>query len=98
MTWSIIAREPETGVMGLALATRFFAAGALVPHTAHDAGIVATQALVNPTYGARGLAMLRGWMAPARAFVYQLRDTLVTPGPRSATKFSVVCSSIAVQL
>ena len=67
MTWSIIAREPETGVMGLALATRFFAAGALVPHTAHDAGIVATQALVNPTYGARGLAMLRGGMAPARA-------------------------------
>ena len=65
MTWSIIAREPATGVMGLALATRFFAAGALVPHTANDAGIVATQALVNPTYGARGLDMLRAGKAPA---------------------------------
>lgn len=65
MTWSIIAREPETGVMGLALATRFFAAGALVPHTAHDAGIVATQALVNPVFGARGLDRLRAGDAPA---------------------------------
>ena len=64
MTWSIIAREPETGVMGLALATRFFAAGALVPHSAPDAGFVATQALVNPTYGPRGLDMLRAGRSP----------------------------------
>ncbi len=67
MTWSIIAREPETGAMGLALATRFFAAGALVPHTAGDAGIVATQALVNPTYGPLGLAMLREGRDPGEA-------------------------------
>lgn len=65
MTWSIIAREPDTGVLGLALATRFFAAGALVPHTASDAGIVATQALVNPTYGPRGLEMLRAGRSAA---------------------------------
>ncbi len=65
MTWSIIAREPDTGVMGLALSTRFFAAGALVPHTAHDAGIVATQALVNPAYGARGLDLMRAGLSPA---------------------------------
>jgi uncharacterized Ntn-hydrolase superfamily protein len=65
MTWSIIAREPETGVMGLALATRFFAAGALVPHSANAAGIVATQALVNPTYGPRGLELLRAGDDPA---------------------------------
>lgn len=65
MTWSIIAREPETGVLGLALATRFFAAGALVPHTAADAGVIATQALVNPTYGPRGLDLLRAGRSAA---------------------------------
>ncbi|GHD51965.1 pilus assembly protein [Thalassobaculum fulvum] len=64
MTWSIIAREPETGVMGLIVATRFFAAGALVPHSAPDAGLVATQALVNPTYGPLGLEMLRAGRSP----------------------------------
>ena len=67
MTWSIIAREPDTGVMGLALSTRFFAAGALVPHTANDAGIVATQALVNPTYGPLGLDLLRAGRDPSAA-------------------------------
>ena len=64
MTWSIIAREPQTGVMGLAVATRFFAAGALVPHSAPDAGLVATQALVNPTYGPLGLELLRAGRSP----------------------------------
>jgi hypothetical protein len=64
MTWSIIAREPETGVMGLAVASRFFAAGALVPHSAPDAGLVATQALVNPTYGPLGLELLRARRSP----------------------------------
>lgn len=67
MTWSIIARDPASGAFGLALATRFFAAGALVPHTAGDAGVVATQALVNPTYGPAGLALLRAGTAPERA-------------------------------
>lgn len=71
MTWSIIAREPETGTFGLALATRFFAAGALVPHTAPDAGVVATQALVNPTYGPGGLEMLRAGR-PAAEVVAEL--------------------------
>jgi uncharacterized Ntn-hydrolase superfamily protein len=32
MTWSIVARDPESGWMGVAVASRFFAVGALVPH------------------------------------------------------------------
>ncbi|QCI64217.1 DUF1028 domain-containing protein [Phreatobacter stygius] len=59
MTWSIVARDHETGAIGIAVATRFFAAGALVPHIDPDAGALATQALTNPTYGARGLRLLR---------------------------------------
>jgi uncharacterized Ntn-hydrolase superfamily protein len=59
MTWSIIARDQDSGAIGIAVATRFFAAGALVPHIHPDGGAVATQALTNPTYGPRGLRLLR---------------------------------------
>jgi uncharacterized Ntn-hydrolase superfamily protein len=57
MTWSIIARDAATGAFGVAVATKFFAVGALCPHaSAH--GALATQALVNPTFGPRGLRLL----------------------------------------
>jgi uncharacterized Ntn-hydrolase superfamily protein len=59
MTWSIIARDPATGAIGIAVATRFFAVGARVPFIASGIGAVATQALVNPFYGSRGLQLLR---------------------------------------
>ena len=59
MTWSIIARDKVTGSFGIAVATRFFAVGARVPFIAAKVGAVATQALVNPFYGADGLALLR---------------------------------------
>lgn len=57
MTWSLIARD-ETGRLGVAVASRFFAVGALCMHTRAGVGAVATQALVNPTYGPRGLDLL----------------------------------------
>lgn len=66
MTWSIIALDPETGFAGIAIATRFFAVGAVCPYTAAGAGAISTQALVNPTLGPRGLALMRdGYAAPA---------------------------------
>jgi uncharacterized Ntn-hydrolase superfamily protein len=57
MTWSIIARDPATGAFGVAVATKFFAVGALCPHAA-SVGALATQALINPTFGPRGLRLL----------------------------------------
>jgi uncharacterized Ntn-hydrolase superfamily protein len=65
MTWSIIARDPLTGHIGIAVATRFFAVGALVPHIAPMAGGIATQALVNPYYGIDGLKLLRAGKSPS---------------------------------
>jgi len=59
MTWSMIARDDETGRVGIIVATRFFAAGALVPHIKTGVGAVATQAFVNPFYGPQGLALLQ---------------------------------------
>jgi uncharacterized Ntn-hydrolase superfamily protein len=59
MTWSIIARDHATGQIGIAVATKFFAVGARVPHIAAGLGGIATQALVNPYYGIDGLKLLR---------------------------------------
>jgi len=59
MTWSIIARDKETGHFGIAVATRFFAVGARVPYIAAGIGAIATQALMNPFYGVNGLRLLR---------------------------------------
>ena len=67
MTWSIIARDNATGQFGIAVATRFFAVGARVPHIAAGFGGIATQALVNPYYGIDGLRLLREGRIPARS-------------------------------
>jgi uncharacterized Ntn-hydrolase superfamily protein len=58
MTWSIIARDPATGQFGIAVATKFFAVGARVPHIVAGVGGIATQALVNPYYGIDGVKLL----------------------------------------
>ena len=57
MTWSILARGGD-GRLGVAIASRFFAVGALCVHSRGGVGALATQALVNPIYGREGLALL----------------------------------------
>jgi uncharacterized Ntn-hydrolase superfamily protein len=64
MTWSIIARDSVTRQFGIAVATKFFAVGARVPHIAAGLGGIATQALVNPYYGIDGVTMLRQGKSP----------------------------------
>ena len=59
MTWSIVARD-DSGAFGVAVASKFFAVGALCPHAAGAVGALSTQALVNPLYGPAALeAMAR---------------------------------------
>lgn len=57
MTWSIVARD-DGGAFGVAVASRFFAVGALCPHARAGVGAIATQALVNPGLGRAGLDLL----------------------------------------
>ena len=68
MTWSIVARDPATGQIGIVVATCAFAVGARVPFVATGTGAIATQAFVNPFYGSRGLELLRAG-APAEDVV-----------------------------
>jgi uncharacterized Ntn-hydrolase superfamily protein len=64
LTWSIVARGAD-GAFGIAIASRFFAVGMLCPHTRSGVGAVATQALVNPHYGPKGLDLMQGGVLPS---------------------------------
>lgn len=64
MTYSIVARSPETGEIGIAVASRFFACGVQVPWVSATAAI-ASQAFVNPFWGIEGLSRLHAGEAPA---------------------------------
>ncbi len=63
MTWSIVARAAD-GSFGVAVASRFFAVGALCPHARSGVGALATQALVNPLYALPALDALERGEAP----------------------------------
>lgn len=63
MTWSILARDAD-GNFGIAIASRFFAVGALCIHARRGVGALATQALMNPLYGDKGLALLSAGLSP----------------------------------
>ena len=64
MTWSIVARH-ASGALGVAVASKFFAVGALCPAVRSGKGALSTQALVNPLYARDGLAALDAGLAPA---------------------------------
>lgn len=72
MTWSILARDDE-GRFGVAIASRFFAVGALCVHTRRGVGALSTQALMNPLYGPAGMAQLSDGL-PAQEVVNHLTN------------------------
>ena len=60
MTFSIVARDPATGDLGVAVASKFLAVGSVVPWATAGVGAIATQALANVAFGPHGLAALAG--------------------------------------
>ncbi|WP_205745381.1 DUF1028 domain-containing protein [Egicoccus halophilus] len=60
VTYSIVARDPRTGQMGVATQTQALAVGASVPWALPGYGVIATQSMGEPMYGELGLDMLRG--------------------------------------
>jgi len=63
-TFSIVAADPEAGEVGVAVASRFFAVGTVVPWAKAGVGAVATQANANTSYGPRGLELLERGVSP----------------------------------
>jgi uncharacterized Ntn-hydrolase superfamily protein len=64
-TYSIAARDPVTGQLGVAVQSHYFCVGGVVTWAEAGVGVVATQAMVDPAYGPRGLELMRaGSSAP----------------------------------
>lgn len=63
-TFSIVGFDPATGDMGVAVQSRYFAVGSVVPWAEPGVGVVATQAAVNTGYGPRALELLREGLSP----------------------------------
>ena len=63
-TFSIVALDSETGDLGVAVQSKFFGVGAVVPWAEAGVGAIATQSYANTTYGPRGLALLREGRGP----------------------------------
>lgn len=73
-TFSIVARDAETGEMGVAVQSHWFSVGSLVAWGEAGVGVVATQSFVNPSFGQRGLELLKKGMT-AQEVVDQLIST-----------------------
>ena len=64
-TFSIVARDPATGALGVAVQSHWFSVGPVVPWIEAGVGAIATQSFVDPSYGTRGLDLMRtGKSAP----------------------------------
>ncbi len=64
-TFSIVARDPATGELGVAVQSHWFSVGPIVPWAEAGVGAVATQSFVDPSYGKNGLELMRaGKSAP----------------------------------
>jgi uncharacterized Ntn-hydrolase superfamily protein len=83
---SIVARDPATGDLGIAVQSRILAVGSIVPWASATAGALVTQALANTAYGPDGLRMLGyGWTAA------QALDSLLAGDPdRESRQVAIV--------
>jgi uncharacterized Ntn-hydrolase superfamily protein len=77
-TFSLVACDPRNGDLGVAVASKFLAVGALVPWAQAGVGAVATQAWANTSYGPRGLELIAAGKSPKEAL-----DTLIQDDPQA---------------
>lgn len=67
MTYSIVARDADTGELGVAVQSHYFSVGSVVTWAEPGVGVVATQSFAEPAYGPRGLALMRLGVDPVTA-------------------------------
>ncbi|GEL19873.1 DUF1028 domain-containing protein [Pseudonocardia asaccharolytica] len=79
MTYSILAIDPEAGEIGVAVQSHFFAVGSCVPWAQAGVGVVASQSLVEPVYGVRGLSLMAQGCSPQQALESLLADDAGAP-------------------
>jgi uncharacterized Ntn-hydrolase superfamily protein len=87
-TFSIVAIDPRNGDLGIAVASRYFAVGAVVPWAEADVGAVATQATVNVGYGPRALELMKAGLT-AQEVLDRLLEEDSFPG-KSGRQIAIV--------
>ena len=80
-TFSIVGYDAETGDLGIAVQSKFFAVGAVVPWAEAGVGAVATQSWANTTYGPNGLKLLKSGLSAE-----QTLERLTADDPGRATR------------
>jgi len=73
-TFSMVARCPKTGALGVCVSTATLAVGSVVPHVEANVGAIATQGYTNIKYGVKGLKLLRLGLSPKTALEALLKD------------------------
>jgi uncharacterized Ntn-hydrolase superfamily protein len=79
-TYSIVARDEETGELGVAVQTHYFGVGSRVVWAEPGVGAVATQSFIEPAYGPKGLALMRSGKSAAEALANLLNDDVGADG------------------
>ena len=87
-TYSIVARDPETGQLGVAVQSHWFAVGELVPWAQAGVGAVATQSFIDVRYGVEGLELMAEGMS-AEAALARLLKADPNPGLRQVAMIDV---------
>lgn len=80
-TFSIVARDPKTGEIGVAVQSHWFSVGSVVPWVEAEVGAVATQSFVDPSYGPKGLNLMRSGKSASEAL-----EDLIAADPREAVR------------
>jgi uncharacterized Ntn-hydrolase superfamily protein len=80
-TFSIVGYDAETGALGIAVQSKFFAVGAVVPWAEAGVGAIATQSWANTAYGPNGLKLLKSGLSAE-----QTLERLVAGDPGRATR------------
>ncbi|MFW9824388.1 MAG: DUF1028 domain-containing protein, partial [Candidatus Thorarchaeota archaeon] len=73
-TYSIVARDPKTGEIGVGVQSHYFSVGSVVDWGASGVGVVATQSFVNKSFGLRGLKLMKSGKSPKEALDILLSD------------------------
>ena len=75
-TFSIVARDPQTGEIGVAVQSHYFSVGGVVPWAEAGVGAVATQSFVEVSYGPLGLELMKAGRRPRKR---SIRCSRLTP-------------------
>jgi uncharacterized Ntn-hydrolase superfamily protein len=80
-TFSIVARDPDTGELGVAVQSHWFSVGSVVPWAEAGVGAVATQSFTEPSYGPLGLELMRTGRSASQAL-----EALISTDPDAAVR------------